>query len=70
MAEKISSRLIAFDNKFDEQNLRILLNALQDDITAIRTSFVTLTAKLDDDATVTDTDYASVCDPAALTFTK
>ena len=79
--EKISSRLVGMINTQDEQNLRILLNAAQADmallrseLNALRTSFVALTAKLDADATVTDTDYASTCDPAAftasLTFTQ
>lgn len=46
-----------------------LLDALLADITAIRTAVTDITAKLDADAGVTDTDYASTCDPAALTTT-
>lgn len=69
-SEKISSRLVGMLNTQDEQNFRILLNALQDDITELRASIVAITAKLDADATVTDTDYAATCDPAALTFLK
>ena len=70
MAEKISSRLVGMLNTQDEQNLRILLGALQDDITAIRDSLIVLAAKLDDDASVTDTDYEALCTPAAQTFIK
>jgi hypothetical protein len=46
-----------------------LAGALRDvatDLAAIRDAFVGLTAKLDLDAGVTDTDYASTLDPAAL----
>lgn len=46
-----------------------LLAAFLTDITAIRTAFTTLTAKLDADSGVGDTNYASTCDPAALTVT-
>lgn len=68
--EKISSRLVGMLNTQDEQNFRILLNAAQDDLAALRAAIVAITAKLDADATVTDTNYASTCNPAALTFTK
>lgn len=46
-----------------------ILNSLLTDVTALRTSIVGITAKLDADAGVTDTDYASTHDPAALTTT-
>lgn len=46
-----------------------LLDALLTDLTAVRSAVVAITAKLDADAGVTDTDYASTCDPAALTTT-
>ena len=46
-----------------------LINALLTDLTAVRAAVVAITAKLDADAGVTDTDYASTCDPAALTTT-
>ena len=48
---------------------RALLAAVLVDLTAIRASFLLLTAKLDADATVTDVDYASLTNPAALTLT-
>lgn len=41
--------------------------ALLADVTAIRTALVGVTAKLDADAGITDTDYAATHDPAALT---
>jgi hypothetical protein len=48
------------------ENLRTQFNALRADVTAIRTALVAVTAKLDADGGVTDTDYNS-SDPAALT---
>lgn len=45
------------------------ISAILADLTALRTAIVTLTAQLDADAGVTDTDYAASCDPAALTLT-
>jgi hypothetical protein len=67
---KISSRLHGWDNVPDAKNLSIILNALQDDLTAIRTSMLLITAKLDADAGVTGTDYAATTNPAALTLIK
>lgn len=43
-----------------------LLTAVYTDLAALRAAVVAITAKLDLDATVTDTDYASTCNPAAL----
>jgi hypothetical protein len=39
------------------------------DLTAIRAAIVAITAKLDADGGVTDTNYAATCNPAALTST-
>lgn len=39
------------------------------DLTAIRAAVVAITAKLDADGGVTDTNYAATCNPAALTNT-
>lgn len=47
-----------------EQNINLALLA---DITAVRAAVLLITAKLDADAGVTDTNYASLCNPAALT---
>lgn len=46
-----------------------LLEAILVDMTALRASIVGITAQLDADAGVTDTDYAATNDPAALTVT-
>lgn len=48
-----------------EQVLRDMLT----DLTALRAAIVAITAKLDSDGGVTDTNYASTCDPAALETT-
>ena len=53
-----------------QAGLDSVLDTIVDDMTAIRTAITTLTAQLDADAGVTDTDYAANCDPAALTTTK
>lgn len=47
--------------------LEALLNDIADDLAAVRASIVGITAKLDADAGVTDTDYAATLDPAART---
>lgn len=54
-AELISQRINALANDKDAQELRILLNALIDGIRVV-------TAKLDADAGVTDTNYTAVFD--------
>lgn len=56
-------------NKTLIDELKTDLTALIADVTAIRTAVVGITAKLDADGGVTDTDYASSLDPAALTVT-
>lgn len=81
MAESIQSRVVGFNDPHDEKNLRILLAAAQVDIASLRTKIIAmatkidvLTAKLNADAGVTDTnyatDFASTLTPAALTFTQ
>ena len=47
-----------------------VLRAGVDDATELRTQFIALLVKLDADAGVTDTDYASTLTPAALTNVK
>ncbi len=68
--QRIATRLQNWDSVPDQKNLTALLNALQDDVTAIRASILLITAKLDADAGVTDTNYAATTNPAALTFIK
>lgn len=53
--------------KSDHQSERDILGALLTDVTALRAAVLAITAKLDADAGVTDGNYASTCNPAALT---
>lgn len=46
--------------------LKTILFDVATDLHDLRLSIMTLTAKLDLDATVTDTDYAAECDPEEL----
>ena len=46
--------------------LKRAFTAVQTDLAALRAAVVGITAQLDLDATVTDTDYAATNDPAAL----
>jgi hypothetical protein len=73
----IKQRLVSFKDKRQNEDLFALYTAAQNDLAALRTSFVALTAKLDvltaklnADAGVTDTNYATnfaaTLDPAAL----
>jgi len=57
---KISAQLIDLESKK-------VLSAVAVDLAALRASIVALTAKLDLDATVTDTNYASLTNPPAMT---
>ena len=56
-------------NKTVIDELKTDYTALLADVTAIRTSLIATTAKLDADATVTDANYGSLNNPAALTAT-
>lgn len=66
----IKQRINALSDSNDGKELKVILDALLADITAIRTGFVAATAQLDADAGITDTDDADNCDPAALTTTS
>lgn len=57
------------DTQLNQASDIALLNAVVADLTALRASIVGITAQLDADAGVTDTDYAATNDPAALTTT-
>ena len=57
-------------DNIDQAGLDSVLDSLLADVTAIRTAVVGITAKLDADAGITDTDYAATRDPAALTTTS
>lgn len=63
MASKINAQLLDTETKK-------VLSDMADDLAALRASVVALTAKLDADATVTDTNYAATCNPPALNTTK
>lgn len=60
--------------KINAENLDLtqkkVLAAVADDLAALRASLVAVTAKLDLDGGVTDVNYASLCNPAALSTTK
>ena len=49
--------------------LKRAFSAVLADSTALRAAIVGITAKLDADAGITDTNYAATWDPAALTLT-
>lgn len=53
-----------------DQGLAAVLKGMLNDLTALRTAIVAITAKLDADAGVTDTNYGSTCNPAALETTS
>lgn len=59
----------AIPNKRESLAVRQQLENIQQDLANLRAAFVALTAKLDADAGVTDTNYASTTNPAAL-FTQ
>lgn len=75
----IKRRINALANGNDSKEVKVILDALLADITAIRTALTTFTAKFDTDAAAQnaavtssqlDTNYASTVDPAALTTTS
>lgn len=70
MAESVKKRLNTVSNKQDAVQLIKLNLAMQADLAALRAALVAVTAKLDADAGVTDTNYASTCNPAALQTTQ
>lgn len=69
MSESIRERMQAHNPRVEVAGLRTLLEAAQTDLAALRAAIVAITAKLDADGGVTDADYASTCNPAALTLT-
>ncbi|MGE0383417.1 MAG: hypothetical protein AB7N65_14205 [Vicinamibacterales bacterium] len=70
MPESIATRLAKVPDSMTVKEIRPLLNAVLADLTALRTAVTAITAKLDADAGVTDTNYAATCNPAALTTTS
>lgn len=65
----IKQQTAALSDKSDAKVLRKLLEDSLADSAALRASIVAITAKLDADAGVTDTNYAATTNPAALTLT-
>lgn len=61
--------MTSIDGTTFTEDQRAVLDSLLADITEIRTAVVGITAQLDADAGVTDTNYAATNDPAALTTT-
>ncbi len=57
------------DENTHQERIREAMDSLLTDITELHTQFKALTAKLDSDDGVTDTDYAATVDPADLTTT-
>lgn len=70
MSESIARRINALANSSDGKEMRFILDTILTDLTALRASITGITAQLDADAGVTDTDYAANNDPAALTTTS
>ena len=59
----------AFNDTTQAIAIRQQLENVQQDLANLRAAFVALTAKLDADVGVTDTNYAALLNPAAL-FTQ
>jgi len=66
-SQSVKQRTNALANHRDTEQMRQLLGNMLADITALRASIVLITAKLDADVGVTDVNYASLTNPAALT---
>ena len=56
----------ALADRGDAKELQAALDDIRRDLAALRTSITGITAKLDADAGVTDTNYAALHNPAAL----
>ena len=69
MSESIATRL-GSSQPPSRNDLKLLLDSALADLTTLRASFLLLTAKLDADGGVTDTNYAATCNPAALNTTS
>ena len=67
MATSLRQNTNTMNDQQDRKAVHSATAALLADITALRTALLAVTAKLDADAGVTDTNYAATCNPAALT---
>lgn len=70
MAISIAQQTNAFSDPHTTLAANELLKALRADVAAQKAAIAAITAKLDADAGVTDTNYAATCDSAALTVTN
>lgn len=70
MTTSIKQRMAATASRLDDKELRAMFAAILVDLTAIRTAVTNVTAALDADANVAANNYASTCNPAALTLTS
>lgn len=68
MSNSIAIRTRAHAPAIDPDDLRALHAATLADLAALRASILLITAKLDADGGVTDTNYAATTNPAALTL--
>ncbi len=62
--QSVKQRTNSLANHRDGVAMAALIGAVQTDLAALRASYVLLTAKLDADGGVTDTNYASLTNPA------
>lgn len=65
----VTQQVANLSSNSDVRALQSLLSDLQRDVAELHASLVALTVKLDQDATVTDTDYAATCSPDELKTT-
>ncbi len=69
MPASIKNQLAHINDKQEEKDLRVLFESFRADTAALRASIVAITAKLDADGGVTDTNYAATTNPPALSVT-
>lgn len=68
MSNSIATRTAAHAPILYPEDAKVLLDAVRADLAELRAKFLLLTAKLDADGGVTDTNYAATTNPAALTL--
>jgi hypothetical protein len=68
MSNSIATRTTAHSPVLYPEDMAVLLLAARADLAALRASILAITAKLDADGGVTDTNYAATTNPAALTL--
>lgn len=63
------ARTVKLSAELLDTNTKQVLEAYQADLAALRAAIVAITAKLDLDGGVTDVNYGTLCNPAALKVT-